>query len=129
MNLVFLKVFIFSAYFNINLINIFIIHNIYFYFIFIFIIDIVSNEIYITICEHTEKQLENINESDQEFRSILINLKLTNKLFYKIIPVITRLSNNCHQSYLLTNTIIQMLKYVDKCNKVCIYLYQIIYKL
>lgn len=79
---------------------------------------------YITICEVAEKQLENINESDQEFRSILINLKLTNQLFYKVIPVIARLSNNFHRSYPLTNTINLMLKYVDKCNKVCLISYE-----
>lgn len=82
--------------------------------------DIFSIEIYSTICVLAEKQLENINESDHEFRSTLINLKLTNSIFYKIIPVLTRLSNDCHHSYFLTTTISQMLTYVDKCNKVCI---------
>jgi len=82
--------------------------------------DIFSNEMYSTICVLAEKQLDNINESDYEYQSILVNFKLANSIFYKIIPVLTRLSNNCRQSYLLTTTISQMLTYVDKCNKVCI---------
>lgn len=83
--------------------------------------DIFSNEImYSTICVLAEKQLDNINQSDQEYQSILINFKLANSIFYKIIPVLTRLSNNCRQLYNLTTTISQMLTYVDKCTKVCI---------
>lgn len=74
---------------------------------------------YTTICELAVNQLENINELDQEYRSVVTNIKLTNSLFYKIIPVITRCTNR-RQSYLLTNTICQMLKFVDKSNKVCI---------
>lgn len=75
---------------------------------------------YSIICELAEKQLENIYETGHEYRSILINLKLTNSLFYKIIPIINKLSTNWHQPYQLTNTIGQMLTYIDKCNKVCI---------
>lgn len=73
---------------------------------------------YSTICELAENQLENINETDHEYRSIVTNVKLTNSLFYKIIPVIVRSSSNWRQSYLLTNTICQLLKFVDKSNKV-----------
>lgn len=75
---------------------------------------------YSNICELAENQLENINETDHEYRSIVTNIKLTNSLFYKIIPEITSSSTNWRQSYLLTNTISQMLKFVDKSNKVCI---------
>jgi len=75
---------------------------------------------YSSICELAENQLENINEADHEYRSIVTNIKLTNSLFYKIIPVITKSSTNLRQSYILTNTICQMLKFVDKSNKVCI---------
>lgn len=80
---------------------------------------------YSVICELTEKQLENIYVTDHEYRSILINLKLTNSLFYKIIPIINRLSTNWYQSYQLTNTIGQMLTYIDKCNKVCILIFTV----
>jgi len=84
----------------------------------IIILDVFSNEMYTTICELAENQLENINETDHEYRSIVTNVKLTNSLFYKIIPVIVRSSSNWRQSYLLTNTICQLLKFVDKSNKV-----------
>lgn len=73
---------------------------------------------YKTICELAEKQLENINESNHDYRSILINLKLINSLFYKIIPAMTKSLNNLHQPYSLATTISQMLNYVEKCNKV-----------
>ncbi|VVC32778.1 Hypothetical protein CINCED_3A020988 [Cinara cedri] len=79
--------------------------------------DFISNEMYSVICELAEKQLENIYITDHEYRSILINLKLTNSVFYKIIPIINRLSTSWHQSSHLTNTIGQMLTYIDKCNK------------
>lgn len=79
--------------------------------------DVFSNEMYSTICELAENQLENINETDHDYRSVVTNVKLTNSLFYKIIPVIIRSSSNWRQSYLLTNTICQMLKFVDKSNK------------
>jgi len=75
---------------------------------------------YSSICELAENRLENINEADHEYRSMITNIKLTNSLFYKIIPVITKSSTNLRQSYILTNTICQMLKFVDKSNKVCI---------
>lgn len=75
---------------------------------------------YSTICQLAEKQLENINETDHEFQSTLINLKLINSLFYKIIPVITISFTNRHQSCALRFTINQMLTYVDKCNRVFI---------
>lgn len=75
---------------------------------------------YSSICELAENQLENINETDHEYRSIVTNIKLINSLFYKIIPIINRSSTNLRQSYILTNTICQMLKFVDKSNKVCI---------
>lgn len=82
--------------------------------------DVFINEMYTSICELAEKHLETINEIDYDYRSSLINLKLINSLSYKIIPVITKSSTNWRQSYLLINTISQMLSYVDKCNKVCI---------
>lgn len=87
-----------------------------------FSLDGLNNKLNSTICEFAEKQLENINHKDLEYKSIFINIKLTNSLFYKIIPVIIKSSTNWHQSYLLTNTITQMLIYVDRCNKVCIYI-------
>lgn len=75
---------------------------------------------YGTICELIEKQLENIDKIDHEYRSLLINLKLTNSLFYKIIPAFISSSVNWYQSYFLKNIINLMLIYVDKSNKVCI---------
>ena len=84
------------------------------------IADVFSNEMYNSICELAENQLKNINETDHEYRSIVTNIKLTNSLFYKIIPVITKSCTEWRQSYLLTNIICQMLKFVDKSNKVCI---------
>jgi len=75
---------------------------------------------YIAICQLAEKQLENINETDHTFRSTLINLKLINSLFYKIIPLITISFTNWRKSCILRYTISQMLTYVDKCNRVCI---------
>lgn len=73
---------------------------------------------YSSICELAKNQLENIKEPNFEYQSILINLKLINSLFYKIIPIIVKSSNNLHKPYILTTTINQMLIYVDKCNKV-----------
>lgn len=78
-----------------------------------------SNEMYYTICKLSEKQLDNLSESDREYRSILINLKLTNSLFYKIMPIVTKKTTNWLHSYLLTNIISRMLSFVDSCNKVC----------
>lgn len=88
---------------------------------FYFYIDIMKNEMFSTICVLVEKQLKNINKIDHEYRS-LINFKLINSLFYKILPVFTSSSNNWHQPYHMTYIINQMLTYVDKCNKVLYYI-------
>lgn len=87
---------------------------------FFFFIDVFNNEMYCTICELSKKQFDNISQINHDYRSVLINLKLINSLFYKIIPIITKPSTDWRQSYILSNTISQMLSYVDKCNRVCI---------
>lgn len=75
---------------------------------------------YNTICDLVEKQWININETEQDYQSVYVNFKLTNSIFYKTTHVITKSSTKWRSSYFLTNTINQMLTYVDKCNKVCI---------
>lgn len=75
---------------------------------------------YCTVCELSKKQFDNISQITHDYRSVLINLKLINSLFYKIVSIITKPSTNWRQSYILSNTISQMFSYVDKCNRVCI---------
>ncbi|XP_050440480.1 uncharacterized protein LOC126845696 [Adelges cooleyi] len=74
-------------------------------------------EIYKGVCQLAEQQLTCIDDlSQNDHRTLLVNLKVANALFYKIIPVVTKVSN-WHKTYLLTNAINQMLVLVEKHNR------------